>query len=180
MMTWLKLVPWRLVGRIAAGVAIAALVAWIFVTLRGWHRDSVDLPMVEAERDQAIALAAQIRKDMATEVVRLQAVEKGLLDENETLRKQRDAIPVRSVRLCQQASPAVPAVAGNPPAASGSDAAATGAGPLQEEGRWDTPVGADIGPDLYALFDEADETLRLLRGAQAYIAGLPKACLIGQ
>jgi len=149
---------------------------WLGLVLKGWHDDSQALPGVKAERDAARAETAQVRADLTAEGFRLAKVNEGLSDENEILRRQRESVPVRSVRICPAARPAGQADSAAP---SGGDAAAAGAGLLQEEGRWDPEPGPDIGPDVYALFDEADELLRRYRGAQEYIAGLPQACLVG-
>lgn len=67
------------------------------------------------------------------------------------LSRDRALTPVRSVRLCKP-DPAVP---GPAPAPNGTAAGTAGEQPA-EAGR-NLVAGADIGPNLYALADEADE-----------------------
>jgi hypothetical protein len=169
-----KLWPWKAIGKISAAVVLAGLLAWGFILLKGWHDDSELLPVAQADRDAAIAETARVRKDLNSEVTRLHTVNQGLLDENQTLRTVRAATPVRSVRLCPQETRTVPS---DPAPSSGDDGSLTGIGVLPEERRSDHQERPDIGPDLYTLFDEADDMLRRFRGLQEYVRGLPKACL---
>lgn len=159
--SWVRWVGFGIVG---------LCLLWLGLVLKGWHDDSQALPGVKAERDAARAETAQVRADLTAEAFRLAKVNEGLSDENEILRRQRESVPVRSVRLCPAARPAEQA---NPAAPSGGDAAATGSGVLSPE----AGPGPDIGPALFALADEADELLRRYRGLQEYAAGLPEACL---
>jgi hypothetical protein len=180
-MIHLAAIPWRLVGRIALGTVVLACVLWIVLVLKGWHDAKQALPAVRAERDAAIAETRRVRKDLAGEIDRLESVNEDLLDEKEALRAQRDAIPVRAVRLCRSPAEAGPALARDPAAAGRDDGAGAGARVLPPEAGWDHPegpavAGVDIGADLYALADEADELLAAHRALQAYVAGLPKAC----
>lgn len=164
--------PWaKLAG---AGVVLACLL-WVFLVLKGWHDDSQALPGVKRDRDAAIAATAQVRADLLAEAERLAGVNKGLSDENETLRGVRAATPVRSVRLCASQGTARE---GDLAAPGGSDAGPAGAGELPQAPGRDPEPGPEIGPDLYALMDEADEIVRRARGGQAYISGLPSACLV--
>jgi hypothetical protein len=169
-----RLWPWKLIGKVAGALVLAGLV----LVVNGWRKDSQALPLVERSLDAALEETVRVRKDLAWEVDRLQSVNEGLLNENEALRRVRAATPVQPVRLCRPAPEARAALAGDPAAAGRSDAAAAGAGVLPEEAGRDHPEGPgpDVGEDLYALADEANEMLRLLRGAQTYIAGLPAAC----
>ncbi len=168
----LAIPPWL---KLAGLGIVAACLLWVFLVVKGWHDDSQALPGVKRDRDAAIATAEQVTKDMLAEASRLATVNKGLSDENETLRGIRAATPVRSVRLClparspNQADPAAP---------GGSDAGPAGAGSLPEGAGRDPEPGPEIGPDMYALMDEADEVVRRARGGQAYMAGLPAACLV--
>jgi hypothetical protein len=171
----LNMLPWRLIGKIAGALVVAACLAWIFIVLKSWHDDSQALPAVEDARDAAIAETDRVRADLSSEVTRLQTVNEGLINERNLLQEQRAAVPVRTVRLCRPAQEAA-AVASDPAGAGGNDAAAAGPGPLQEEGRWDPEPGPDIGPALYALFDEADDMLAKYRALQGYVRGLPRAC----
>ena len=163
---WVKLV--------GAGI-VALCVAWMLAAVKGWHDDSQALPDVKRERDAAIAETAQVRADLTAEAFRLATINKGLSDENEALRSIRVNLPVRSVRLCTAARPAGEA---DPAAPGRGDAGPAGAGLLPEEAGLHPAAGPDIGPDLYALMDEADEVVRRARGGQAYMAGLPAACLV--
>lgn len=173
----LRALPWGWIGRIVGGLVLAALLAWIFVVFKAWHDDSQALPGVRAQRDAALAETARVRSDLANEVSRLTTVNEGLIREKNELERARAAVPVRPVRLCRSA-PAGAARPPDPAAPGGGDAAPAGTGVLPPEGGWDSAAGPDVGPDLYALFDEADELLRRYRGLQEYVTGLPAACTL--
>lgn len=179
-MNWaaLKLLPWKLIGEVAAGVVGVLCVVWLVLVFKGWHDDSQELPQVKADRDAAYQETIQVRADLGTEIVRLAKVNGEMLREKQELEAARAATPVRPVRLCRATPEAAPAVAADPAASGRSDGADTPAGALPPEGGRDPEAGPDIGPDLYALWDEADEIVRRFRGAQAYIAGLPSACRV--
>ena len=164
---WLKLV---------AGGLVALCFAWIFFAVKGWHDDSEALPGVKRELADAQAETEQVRRDWSVESARLAKVTEGLANENETLRQQRAAVPVRAVRLCRAAGEGTAGKA-NPAGTGRGDEAAAGSGALSPETGQGLAAGPDIGPQLYAIADEADDLLRRYRGAQAYIAGLPDSCL---
>lgn len=174
----MKLLDFAIPGwaRLVGGLLVGLCIAWLLAVVKGWHDDSQTLPGVKQELKESRRQTEQVRAEWKAEATRLVAINEGLSNENQILRDQRAAIPVRSVRLCSAARPASPA---DPAAAGRVDEAAAGAGVLQEEGRWDPEPGPDIGPELYALMDEADDMLRRYRGLQQWAAGLPAACLSG-
>lgn len=171
----LKLWPWKLIGKVAGIAVVVGLLLWLILQVLSWRDDSHELPKVEAERDAAIAETARVKVDWDRETSRLQKINEGLTDENQTLRAVRAAVPVRSVRLCPEETRTVPR---DSAPTSRDDAPPAGAGVLPPEARPDPPQRPDIGPDLFALADAADEQLRLYRGLQDYVRGLPKECAI--
>src|SRR6478609_2810361 len=118
--------PWKLIGKVAGAAAVAGLLTWAFVTVKGWHDDHVSLPNVRQERDQARADTIRVREEGIVEAGRISGLYEGLRRENETLRTQRAAIPARSVRLCK-ASEGTPGEA-VPAATTGNDGSLADAG----------------------------------------------------
>lgn len=140
--------------KLGAAVVVLGLLAWLGFIVNGWRQDAALVPVLEDRIVQANAQIASERQAVAT----VQLASKGFQDELATLRSARAAAPARSVRLC--VVPATAASAGPRTGEPGSDGATTGAGQLP-------PVaGPDIGADLYAIADRADDLVAQCRGLQ--------------
>lgn len=138
----------ELIGGVVAVLSAIAIVA----VIKSWKDDAEQLPIVRAEFRQyrtAIEQQAKLQENIVI----------GIQNENTELRRLRESVPVRVVRLHIPAR-SVPA----PAESSSGDSSAGGApsGLLPEE------AGPDIGGRLYALADAADEVSKQLRACQMY------------
>lgn len=166
------MIPWGLILRLLAGAVVAGCIAWIILVLKSWHDDSAALPGVRQELSQSIQRNEQLRKDNAAEVNRAWTIADKYRVELAELKRVRAALPARVVRLCIESAAGVPAGSGGAAAPGGDDGSTAGAGLLPQTPR----AGPDIGPDLYALIDQADEFVPAFRALQDYVRTLPKAC----
>jgi hypothetical protein len=133
------------IAYIKLGLAAVVLIAlgWIAFIVNGWRLDSRRVEQVETELSDL--KAAQESSQKASQ---------GLQDELTKLRNSRKPSPV--VRVCRDADKL-------PKAGAGRDGSTPGAGELPQA------AGPDIGTDLYALADEADELAARLRACQALL-----------
>lgn len=147
-MFWLK---------IGIAAAIVGALTWLGMIVNGWHEDARKVPLLQDQLERAAwALDRRIESERV-----VQAASKGYQDELSNLRSARDAAPVRSVRLC--VVPEGPAGTGQPSGGEpGPDGATPGSGGVPPQ------AGPDIGPELYALIDRADELSAQVRGLQEY------------
>ncbi len=162
--------PWKLIGKAVGVLVVAVVLTWAYGTVARWRSDAARLPAVEAARDAAIEYQEQYRTAMRAEITRVARASKGYQDELTALRITALAQPARVVRLCRPAGPSRPA---DRPADAGSDGAAAAAGVVPETAGSGVEQGPDIGPDLYALADEADRIVAQCRALQEYVDGLP-------
>ena len=163
--------PWKLIGKAVGVLVVAVALTWAIGTVNNWRAAAARLPAVEAERDAAEDYIVQYRKAAKAEHARVNKASKGYQDELKALRITALAQPARVVRLCRPARVAAgPSGAGTE---SGSDGAAAGAGVVSETSGQGVEQGPDIGPDLYALADEADRIVAQCRALQEYVSGLP-------
>lgn len=143
-MNFLGLIPLRWWIYIAATAAIAG-VLWHDHHVTGRLRaEKAANAQLEASYNALQASYAHERK-IATEASN--DYERRLKD----IQSRRADTPTRSVRLCREA-PRVPGTSGG---ALGTAAGTAGEQPA--EAGHDLEVSRDVGPDLYALADEADE-----------------------
>ena len=154
MIGWLKLA--------GVGLAAAAMLG-LGLIVKNWHDEAARVPVLEAEIAQA-KVTVETERRLKTEA---DAASRGYQDELEKLRAARAAAPVRTVRLC--INPAVPAHGEGAAAQPGSDGAAAPGGEFSEGTGSNTGQGPDIGPDLAALADRADQLSAQVRGLQDYI-----------
>lgn len=162
--------PWKLIGKAVGVLVVAAALTWAYATVARWRSDAAKLPAVEAARDAAIEYQEQYRTAMRAEITRVSRASKGYQDELTALRITALAQPARVVRLCRPAGPARPA---DRPADAGPDGAAAATGVVPKATGSGVEQGPDIGPDLYALADEADRIVAQCRALQEYVDGLP-------
>lgn len=153
---------WRVALYGAAGAVLLGILAWAGLTVGDWRSEAQRVPVIEAERDQAVANATQLKLDITT----IQEVSDGYqkqLAANAAEDARRRAQPARVVRLCIN-----PARAGVSLSAAGIglDAAATATGELQPT------AGPDIGRGLKGITDDADrreaDLAAQIRGLQEY------------
>jgi hypothetical protein len=159
-------VIWKFLAQYWMHVVGAVLLAALLLVVKHWHSQAQLVPGLKQQVQDVTAAAAKYRDDMAAEIARVQTVSKGVQDELNTL-KEAAAAPVPVVRCVRY-----PRAAAVPP---GSEARPLGDGTVAGAGELPPQVGPDIGPDLYALADRADEIVAACRGAQSYILGLPAA-----
>lgn len=153
-----KLVPW-----IVGGLALLG-VAWV---VNGWRMDSNRLPLVEKNLEDQKATFNKFREGVA----QVHAASQGFQDELARLRNSRAIQPTAPVRLCRTAPAAgVPLPTTQP----GPDGAAATGGVVPEAAGGDPGAGPDIGPELRALADRADEVSAQARGLQHQASGLAK------
>lgn len=157
-----------MIGRYWPHIIGGILIALLLVVVKSWHDKAQRLPVVEKQRDTAIAAKAKYETDMARELARNRTISKGLQDELQTLHDTARAQPAPVVRLCNR--PVRRDLLADRAAGPGSDEAATAAGQLPET---DGP-GRDIGPELYAIADDADEIVASCRALQGYVRTLPR------
>lgn len=154
MIGWLKLA--------GIGLAAAALLG-IGLVVKNWKDEAARVPVLEQQIAQANTTIETERR-LKTEA---DAASKGYQDELENLRAARAAAPVRVVRLC--VNPTVPADSGGAAAQPGPDGATAPGGELSEGTGSNTGQGPDIGTDLAALADRADQLSAQIRGLQDYV-----------
>lgn len=135
------------------GIGLGALaLAGLLLVVKSWKDDAEKLPIVEAQFET-------YRETTREHNEKREKIVLGIQDENGELRKLRESVPVRVVRLSIPARSVPTAASGS----GGSDGAeGPAAGVLPEE------AGPDIGGRLYALADEADEVSKQLRACQNY------------
>ena len=163
--SWLTM---RLAGYGLAALAVG-LLAW---RIHAWRRAYQALPAAREALAASESARATERSQWAAESTRIATVSKGYLDELEKLRTARQSVPARAVRLCSspaQARSDTPA----PAATAGVDVSPAASGELPAAAGSDHPAGPDIGPDLYALADEADSVVASCRSLQEYVRTLP-------
>jgi hypothetical protein len=164
-------IPWRLVG-------IAALIAIVGGMLWHDHHQTQRANRLASELGQAKAdlAAALINTEKANAAAERFAIS------IENLKAARVDTPVRAVRLCNTApglrtGPAASRIdAASPeglPQTPGQDPGdGRGNGPLRASGqpidRWGDD-GPDLGPELYALMDEADTCPATLEALQGWV-----------
>jgi hypothetical protein len=163
--------PWKLIGG-AVGVLVASVaLTTALSTVSNWRAAAARLPAIEAERDAARDYIVQYRKAAKAEHLRVNKASKGYQDELKALRITALAQPARVVRLCRPAGGS--AGSAGTASQSGPDGAATGAGELSEATGSGVEQGPDIGPELYAIADDADRIVAQCRALQEYVNGLP-------
>lgn len=151
-----------LVGYAAlAGALIGGLAGW---QLKTWTSQGRELIAVRSALASERASHEKDLKDLRKQVKDAQDASQSHLDELATLRAR--PVPTAPVRLCRESRPGVSSTA---PSTTGIPEAAAGTGLLQPERRRDSEPGPDIGPELRALWREADELLALCRGAQRFL-----------
>jgi len=133
-------------------IAAAAVLAIIGGILWHDHHVTKKLNAVSAELRQEKANYAALQAAQAHERKIAHEASADFESRLKALDEARAATPVRSVRLCRPANPSVSATAG---AANGTDAGAAAEQPGAPGQA--TGISRDIGPDLYALADAADE-----------------------
>jgi hypothetical protein len=136
---------WRLIGIGAAVLAVSVLF---------WHDRHVSKKLDETrvELSQAHANYAALQAAQAHERKIATEASNDYERRRKDLSDDRADTPVRSVRLCRSPTGYVPAPT---PAAAGAGPGSTSR--QQEEAGLDLEVSRDIGPELYALADRADE-----------------------
>jgi hypothetical protein len=151
--------------RVVAGLLGVAAVVAVFVIVSGWKSKADDWPALNAELNQAHADLVQARQDF----VDVQEVSNGYQQELEDLRvaAARERIPV--VRVCRV--PADPESRRLSPAERGPDETGAGAGQLPQAAEGDPRAGRDIGAELFAEADRADELAAQARWLQEYVRG---------
>ena len=161
MIGWLLARP-RLIAYGLAGAAILAggIAAW--VTVSGWRSDSQRLPVVEAERDAAVAARATAERSLLDQVERNQEIEREITDRFVAADGLARDLARRLLQAGRPARPVCPA-----PAAPSSD---DGAGGESDDGG---ALEAAVGDHLAAC----DRDAARLTGLQAYVRGLPARCV---
>lgn len=147
----------------AAGALLAAGAIGL---VNHWRLDSARLKVEKTERkveqQQHAAKVSQLEERVAIEIENTRhanEVSDAYQKHNAQLEADRADTPVRTVRMCHPAAPGgLPAATAG--AAAGGHHAAGSEGLSQAPGqdprdRW-SDDGPDIGPELYALTDEAD------------------------
>jgi hypothetical protein len=134
-------------------LGIAAAVALAFGALL-WHdkHQTNRANRLATEKNQLLADYNALREAQERERELAKAATDDYEERLAALEVARSDIPVRSVRLCRSPTGWVPAPSH---ASLGTPAGVTGEQPA-EAGR-DIEVSRDIGPELYALADQADE-----------------------
>lgn len=171
--TKLDLVMWVAVGLICAGG---------LALVNHWRLDSGRLKVEKAERKaEQIAHAAKL--DELEERISIEIENRRKADEVSNRYQQRNAeldaaradTPVRTVRMCRGAEAAARVSAAASSGAAGGHHAA-GSEELPEapgrdpRDRW-SDDGPDVGPELYALADEADRCASQRDALQEWIRG---------
>jgi len=152
---WLLARP-RLLAYGLAGAALVGALAWAGLTVRGWHRDSLALPVARRERDEARAIAETAKQEAS----RNAAITNDLRDKTDALRADLRARPI-TVRVCPPSPPVLPARA-----TGGTDAPA--AGPVAREAAED---GQTV--DLSAYAEDAAACADQLRALQGWVRERP-------
>ena len=135
--------PYLVYIRLAVFAILAGFLAFFAYKVHSWRSDALQLGAVRQEMESLKA---------AQEASHKASME--LQDELQDLRTSRKPAPV--VRMCKPAKQV-------PSAGAGRDGSTPGAGELPQE------AGPDIGTDLYALADDADELAARLRACQALL-----------
>lgn len=150
-------------AKLAIAAVIVGALVWLGFIVQGWRADSQQLAAVKLERDQALADLTQERAN----IVEVQEASRAYQSELATLRAAAAAArPVSVVRLCRV--PANPEPRPVSAAESRPDDAGAAERGIPQEGGGAYQAGPDIGPDLFELFDRADELSAQVRGLQAY------------
>lgn len=157
-----------MIGRYWPHIVGGVLIALLLVVVKGWHDKALRLPAVEKQRDTAIAAKAKYETDLTRELARTRTISQGLQDELQTIRGAARAQPAPVVRLCNRTVRRD--LLADRAAGPGADEAAAAGGQLPET---DGP-GRDIGPELYAIADDADEIVASCRALQGYVRTLPR------
>ena len=137
--------------KLAAFAVLALVATWLWVTVAHWREDSIRLPQVEAKAEKDLADAARKIEHLQLAYENAYHASEGYQRELKTLHDAAIAAgPAPVIRVCKPAK--LPRPSGSQPA-TGPDAAATGAGVLQETLDLDTSplfADADIGDALSA------------------------------
>lgn len=140
-----------------AGAALLGAATWAWVTVRGWRHDSERLPVVERERDAAVA-AVKLAGEEATRNAR---IANDYHDQIDRLRADLRARPV-TVRVCPPAArPVRPA----------GTAGRTDAPPAGPESGAAAPDGHTVDLSQYA--EDAAATADQLRALQRWVNERP-------
>lgn len=133
---------------IAAALILAAIAGLL------WHdKHQTDRANRLARENATLAESIEAeRKARAHELKIAKEASDGYAQRLNELQAARADTPVRSVRLCRNASPAVPAATGT---AIGADAGTAGEQPAAAGS--DVEIGPDIGAALYAQADDNDQ-----------------------
>lgn len=161
--------PSALLARLIGGAVIAAGLTWAVLTVVGWRDDSAALESTRKDlADERISHQrelALLRESYDTQIRNAHNASRAYQDELASLRASR---PARPVRLCTDSGAAPSATAGDHSPTTGPDGTSPAPGMVPAEaGR-----GRDIGPDLFAVADRADELAAQLRGLQAWAKGV--------
>jgi hypothetical protein len=150
-------VPWRLVGGIAAGLALALLL-WRVTVWKGSH-EALPLVQQELELERACGEGSECyARQQALQEAAGHATVIAVQGYEAELAAVR-ARPARVVRLCPAAGSGD--VRGAGPAA-GTDGTAASAGLVSG------PAGPDLGAELYGLARDADEVVAKCRALQGW------------
>lgn len=159
----LDLVLW---GLLAAG-AIGLL-----MVVASWRDDSVNkLPAAQREIDRLEFDYDALSKRVAANDAKTENHGNEFEQAESRLDDARADTPARDVRLCVDSVPSATRPSARE-ASRGDHAASADAGQLPEAPRRDieerAAAGPDIGPELYALIDEADHTALVATSCQAW------------
>ena len=163
MIGWLLARP-RLALYGVAGAAILGAATWAWLTVSGWRSDSQRLPVVEAERDAAVAARATAERAVLEQVETNARIER---ETNDALRRAgiaardlADGLRRHYASLPRPQCPTAPA-AGDPHGTAGEPADGD-------------RVEAATGRHLEACARDAER----LTGLQAYVRALPQRCVV--
>jgi hypothetical protein len=148
------------IAKAIGGLVVFALLGVLVYVVLGWKEKADDWPLLKAELDEAYLYLEQYEKDIR----QVQEASRGYQEELAMVRSAaaRERVPV--VRLCRSAA-AAPKL---PAPVAGPDATAPAPGGVPPEARLPSEPGQDIGPELYADADRADELSAQVRGLQEY------------
>lgn len=148
-------------------VVVLALAVWAVSVVGRWRADAQELVAVRAD----LATAEGRLRDYEKRVQEYQHAQDSYESELATLHARNQALvdagrAVVPVRLCSYTAPAVP---GGPDFARGAADAAARTGVVPGTAGTGAVPGPDIGPDLRALADDADDIVARARLCQSIV-----------
>lgn len=157
------LVAW---GLIAAGVLALGLV------VKGWRDDSLELPRVRDQAKQLKDNYAALEKRQAENATKTEKHGHEFDQAQDALNAGRGHAP--DVRVCLDHSVPASRVASRGSAKPGDEASADpGVVPQAAQRDPEERAGPNIGPELYALIDKADDVALVAQSCQGWIRDNP-------